>query len=1522
MQQIKNKRPLYVVTDSDELLLKDDEATYIKGYRINFNLNGKLNTGTGTSNQGGNFGIGTPLQSNKNATPTLVLPAGQNKCIGSYESQELNEIYWFNWNSNNFHGIYRLSGSSLKSDIVYVGSCLNFSLDPAHSLDNRVSIHVEYNVDDSGNRNVKSIYLKFIDGLNWHRWIDVLNSISTNGFDPEKYPYYKPVYPHKNTCELINWAVTPPFKCPEVTVVPYQKTDTGKNNNLRNKSVQFANDFIYTDGRTSTFSPYSINVIVNSGGCSDLSSNTPRCVTLKMDAGNPMVEKVRIFFRTCGGDFYLYDTVDKYNKCNTGKIYDRTIALPGYNADDNTFTYVYCGDKECSAFSTTDSTRVQTDMPIVSYALTPVGDSILLANNLYGYDNFDCDVLKNISVTVSQQDDQTVSCSLKTVTIRAYTTIAGVPIARYTQGNTTDDNTENDSGQIGLPRGFATNYGGNSIGYPCPDGEILNHQGLIGYLAGTPYAVIGQQYMVDKDGNMTKVGILNYYDKNVALSIGRAFQDLSYYVQMYEFVVPAGTYVFRVASHKAQITDVDYQQTSTFIYGKGNIKGVENNWQLDNIDYTRKELFIEACNGNVDTFKDQNKLVLDFNPPFLINVDREKWFQGYITDTDESDKKGIELLSYIVTEGFPERIHSGVYTDHNGFYWTSVNRGGANNAEVVFWGEYNCDMTTRNNPFLQTRTGKRPRGQKQFDQNISIKGSKGTYQLCNEVRVKGKVTDENGNGISGVSVVITRGNSTITNGEGDFTLKVHRGDRRALSSDSIVVNSLGGCALVSSDCGCLPVFNYIQPINCNCPGERIYAIPMNVSAKYINTSNKGLKGGGRYGIAIVGDDGVGRQGFANNIAYLDIPTFIQTGIFTPSIISWSTNDNFILPKWVKYISFYRTNNLNYDSYIQWIGDKIQFINSRGENVTTSDEAVRAKITIQSLLDFNSENNFATTVGYQFVKGDILRIYDDGDNNLFKVDTNNAFMDYPILGTNFNDPVTGADVTPDGKSFIIEYDKRLDALKDKCSFWIEIMRPHQCEGKEIYYEICGIYPVEDGKLMNKVKGGVFNTWDTYYQNRFIRPKDCAAKTITHPFEAMSITDYWGDGCTSNGRITSVDAQASQKWYGNDVIKSDDFINEGRVNGLGTFRITNRKDFKGQEFGPIISMHAEQKIIVFICQNDWFVTDYNMRYARATAQGILAINIDFDNGLSEPHQKVGQNFGCEFEDNGSIVYDDGIVLWADRKNSSVIAMDYRNAADISGIQNKGFFVEKFRYVSQFNNALAPEDYLKNLIEIVATKDPKYGEYIITFRPRRGLSSEPAHYVNNERENRLTHQESFTYNLAEQRWMRFEPFTPEHYGVLRHSISGVEMISFKDGIPYFHNSNDVTTFNTFYGVECDQIISIVENFDPSKVKIFQSISIESNGMKYFADFIQTNEKNSYSYLPLAMWKKKENIYYSEILRDMNSFDIDNTTFRSKLYDGKRMFGTFMRIRLVRDTNNRTGYNELNNIWVRIIGSELSEK
>ena len=94
------------------------------------------------------------------------------------------------------------------------------------------------------------------------------------------------------------------------------------------------------------------------------------------------------------------------------------------------------------------------------------------------------------------------------------------------------------------------------------------------------------------------------------------------------------------------------------------------------------------------------------------------------------------------------------------------------------------------------------------------------------------------------------------------------------------------------------------------------------------------------------------------------------------------------------------------------------------------------------------------------------------------------------------------------------------------------------------------------------------------------------------------------------------------------------------------------------------------------------------------------------------------------------------------------------------------------------------------------------------------------------------------------------------------------------------------------------------------------------FFIDRIKTEEKNSFSYIPQSGFKRKENMQYACVLRDMSSYFDPNKYQVSMLFDGKRLFGRYMRARLALTEENEDKYFELNRIWALVSGSELSMK
>jgi hypothetical protein len=1555
-QKLLKQKPTYIDTDTADIRIGPSASRYLKNYRNNFNKNP-----SGT--EGGNFGVATPLQSTLQ-TVKVNLPVGINKKCGGGEFENTNEYFYCNWNSNGYHGIYKINGNDLTCDLVIVDPILNFSLDQRYYISgDRIALKIIYITDEFGNKTIFEKFFLYTDKNNWQRWINVQAAIATNGFNETQYPYFKTQYPFYDKKELIEYTPRPPLLPPAVTEIPYnQATDGVKANHLLKTATQLAYNYQNTDARTTALSAYSEPYYQIETACNINNQGLPRGLMLTLYAGSPLTEKINIYKKTCNSDFVLYDTIYKFDTCGAndpaliGTAYwKRTNPWANYNYDPNTNTiqYPYFGDKESIPFdnSPLGDTYFQTSIPIKSNALGDAGDAIMMANNLKFYNNFNCATIDNIELTVTQQD-QTNNCNLKTVKITCYAYIGE-------QGH---------ANQIVFHNGSETGrrFGGISYQHFPTDPLTANSaftdkynlhlnekDGFIGYLAGTPYFAIGQQYIADSNGVLTYIGVIDALNTEQMALVSNTIKVSGYFIQKFDFVVPAGNYIFRLSNHNSKITD-QYQLTSTYAYTTTRHQDVIANWGNSTPpDNKIKDFEIQACNGDVDMWKgpDNDLLIIYTPPPVGFYTTTERFIDGYFTES-ETSIIGWEGALYQNIYGTIKQ--DGGYTDHNGFFFAYCAISGASNNNVEFSFYANCAFIAN-----RIRTQINQNGVSgYFTSNLNwADNNAGQIGVQNQLIIKGTIKDCTSNTeISGIGVTVTMGTTFYSDGQGNFEVITHpRSEATAGLQGSragrLYYNAGGQCLFINCDCTCVPIesfdFGVFPCINNN---PVIYPATLNKLFKLALANQKGLKGGGRYPVTIVGFDAAERASYANLIKYVDIPTFLETNTYTPSILSWKSLGNLNLPSWVRSISFFVGKNTNFKSYLQWVGDKIEFIDTDGNIVANGAGAIRARVTIQSLLDFNLANNFATTVAYQFVAGDIIRFYDDGAGNLFKPDPITGFMDYQVLGSNFNESVegqlatqvtSGSTVTTttittpvtqsDGKSFIINYDSRLLALTNAnnisaCGFWIELIRPVTEASVEVYGEIAKKYPVINGEIAGNITSGVINAFDTYYQNRNIIIQLCGGKTFLHPFESQSITDYWGKDCIGFGRVTVQDTGVKQYWDETEVTKSDEFINDGRVNGIGTFRGKTSR-FPGQKRGGIIAIHIETKIILFICENDVFLTDYNEAFVQTQANSAY-VTATLDNIIGDPSKKAGITHGCAEEDRGTIVFEKGLAFWLDRKNNAPIVFDYEQGPykstkpeDIAG-ENKSWFINKCNYLIN-NNATGNQN---TIMETHAAYDPKNNDYVLTFRPRSNNNTSSQFFVNNERETKIPFNETFVYNLDQKKWANFTGYTPEGYGTLRAAISGPEMISFVNGLPYFHNTENYANFNTFYGIETESVfelsISGIEEKMEDKAKVFQSIFLQLTGDPFFADKIITNNPRMFSYIPLAYWKRKFNIWFATILGDGNTYPDPNHPVPSQLIDGNKVNGFWARIRFVKAPNTLSNYFELEKVAVRVCGSEKTDK
>src|SRR5690606_10325381 len=116
----------------------------------------------------------------------------------------------------------------------------------------------------------------------------------------------------------------------------------------------------------------------------------PKRAKLTLYAGSPLTEKINLYVKKCGGDWYLYDTIKRFESSGDNaesvigsRYWLRTNqwASYNYNTEFNTIEYEFDNSRVATIVSKEDFTRLQSDMPQLSVGMTDFEDKIGLVNN-------------------------------------------------------------------------------------------------------------------------------------------------------------------------------------------------------------------------------------------------------------------------------------------------------------------------------------------------------------------------------------------------------------------------------------------------------------------------------------------------------------------------------------------------------------------------------------------------------------------------------------------------------------------------------------------------------------------------------------------------------------------------------------------------------------------------------------------------------------------------------------------------------------------------------------------------------------------------------------------------------------------------------------------------------------------------------------------------------------------------------------------------------------------------------------
>lgn len=315
-----------------------------------------------------NIRVGSSQESNLGAAEhikgnTLVsfsLPAGTNKCIGSHEDISGNSIFYFIWNSNDNHGIYKYDSIANSISKIF----------PADESQPDILGFQEFgHITGTAFFNNQ---LFWTDGINPQRSINVVNAPSL------PVPYIE---------AAIDFIKIPPA-FPIIATASYDASVLV--NYMDDKSFQFIYRYVYADFQKSVWS--TISKIAVTGF-----------------RETPKKNKITLDLTSAGNNAEITDTggsggTNRYSSIITHiEVAFRDSHTGAYRLINKfefpTTSIVFLNDEVYPLLDTADTSKIEDTIPVLSKSLSAVQGRIFLGNNTEGFD------VDASAITITRNED-------------------------------------------------------------------------------------------------------------------------------------------------------------------------------------------------------------------------------------------------------------------------------------------------------------------------------------------------------------------------------------------------------------------------------------------------------------------------------------------------------------------------------------------------------------------------------------------------------------------------------------------------------------------------------------------------------------------------------------------------------------------------------------------------------------------------------------------------------------------------------------------------------------------------------------------------------------------------------------------------------------------------------------------------------------------------------------------------------------------------------------------------------------
>ncbi len=1417
--------------------------------------------------------------------PNVELPEGENKVIGSYLYKKKNLVYIFIWNDGGTHGIYEYNHESSKIVTVMQASVFNFKSD---SLITGINV-VEF--DDNND------LLYWVDKSNPPRKINI-NKAKLGGYS----------LPIKE--EVVDAAKYPPLFPPTVSII---SDSNYKVNYIRDKIFQFKAAYVYDDKEVSSWSPISLQGLPSSTcGGGESQGNT---IQIKIPKGGELVERIKIAAREGNvNDFF--------------QISDEEVSE--YTIEGDYIVYNFRNDKAPQSIELNQSIKLFDNLPQVAGAQEFIKNKITYADITEGYDNVDVDFDLSVSYEDSEDSEEetlnTISGFLRISSESAASFLGQSDYARYQPIH--------DQGSGGIQYGGFLNGTTFEENLRTDFRQSLPLGGFCLYLAGTDYYTISRQVNGGDSTLNIQTGLGNSYNSTTSSNrndirgqiTGGTGGDAPYPRRTYsrwQFDdIPDGTYILRVASNLTTSDDLldpgrGYQKTSAFL----NRIGYSATTSPDQTN--QKELVVTVQGGQL--LDDIEVVIADLSAPASTRV--TKGLAGYLTDfsdgftptsvSDALGQKRIELAEILFSTSSTGGLSS-VHTDHNGFFWTRVGNllspdislGGSSSGQFLSTSQIGYDIF--GSSFVTSAIENTNNGTVKF---FVIDNNNSNVTDYSRTNVLITVEDQNGTGVSGVDIASTNGDTqkTNANGQAPFIIYAEGGeDSRSVDFYPYLSGSCKGEFTISTS----TFSDYIGQTNENNSTTTI--IPSWLLTLTSSFASSKLKNGGTYSYGLVYYDRANRSGNTNvnSKSELVLPFYTEGSsdgsvvpVKTPPIVSWSIKST--PPSWATHYQWVRTPNTALNNYLQWYTNDITYSDSSGASSNSNDASI-INLDITNLTDEYKTANPDSVLVYDYSSRDRIRFIKDSSGEYFE-----EYLDVKVLGFEAGilkvDNSIKIDIS-DGVFFEI-YTPKLDVSTDiyyeigECYEVGKIISP---SGSTVYYHSGSL--TDQNPVLGVPATGTFKSGDTYYRNRDINTSDVTDGIFSTMVDSQLLSDFWQSRISDIGRPNVVDKNAKNVTRPTTIYHSGNFIPETNINGLNSFFDGSFQTYD-RNYGAIRKLFGVNgRLDVYHELNVTKVLVEESIVFNQADQGNIGIS---NTVLSYPAIPYAGEYGTLNPE--SFTENEGRRYFFDIRNGKVLRLSNDGLTPISEKLMHSYFESKSNFYSVFN--IIPE--------VWGVYDENHDEYIISFgsisRPEGftpdelALVSSQADIIVDTREG-LTYTFDIEYSGNEQGvptdfvvtrdlengvyvinsvigdisldrqtilsvppetlafsertkfWTTFYTFTPECMVRV-----GLDYLTFRNGETHLHNTDKKR--NSFYGLDSSSEIWAIFNTEPSKNKVFQALSQESDTVWEAIEILTQNGQKSslikddfkVSFGQGHTLYSKENIHYAALWKDENTPNVD---------------------------------------------------